>query len=251
MLVVIAAGLLAGGGGAQTPRRPHAAARDLGGSFRVVPGSPGAGQITYRLRLTNTSSAACWVSGIPQLRLLGAKGGALPTTVSAAYPGQATAARIVLRPGRSAKADARFSPDVPGVRRGSPREPVRADGPPPAGHGRRQQPDGRGHPADAGLRARLAADVAVFRGLVQCGRVSAHEAPPAAANAAATRSRAPRRPAAFPHRALFLIPFTRRVSGRRNGSLIPWAGHQQSGAAGRTGGSGPTDGSRRACSLRL
>ncbi len=114
-LVSIVAGLLAGGGAAQTAPKPAACSGgDLGGSFKVVRGSAGAGQITYALRLTNSSSAACWVSGIPQLRLLGAKGGALPTTVSATHPGQATAARIVLRPGRSARADARFSPDVPG-----------------------------------------------------------------------------------------------------------------------------------------
>ncbi len=110
----IAGALLVGGGATAATTTPPCGGRDLGGSFTAVPGSPGAGGITYRLRLKNTSSAACWVSGIPHLRLLGAKGGALPTAVSAAYPGQATAAKIVLRPGRSAKADARFSPDVPG-----------------------------------------------------------------------------------------------------------------------------------------
>ena len=114
-LVGIVAGLLASGGAAQTaPTAMPCRGDDLGGSFKVVRGSAGAGQITYALRLTNTSAAACWVSGIPQLRLLGAKGGPLPTTVSAAQPGQATAAKIVLRPGRSARAHARFSPDVPG-----------------------------------------------------------------------------------------------------------------------------------------
>lgn len=87
---------------------------DLGGSFIEVPGSAAAGSITYALTLTNTSSAACYVSGIPQLQLLDAQGGGVPTTVSAAQPGQATAAKIALQPGASAKADARFSPDVPG-----------------------------------------------------------------------------------------------------------------------------------------
>jgi len=87
---------------------------DLGGSFSEVSGSAAAGSITYTLTLTNTSSAACHVSGIPQLQLLDAQDGAVPTTVSAAQPGQATAAKIVLQPGASAKADARFSPDVPG-----------------------------------------------------------------------------------------------------------------------------------------
>jgi Protein of unknown function (DUF4232) len=87
---------------------------DLGGSFADVPGSAGAGQTSYKLTLTNSSPAACYVSGIPELQLLDAQGGALPTSVSAAQPGQGTAAKIVLQPGASAAAEARFSPDVPG-----------------------------------------------------------------------------------------------------------------------------------------
>ena len=87
---------------------------DLSGSFADVPGSAGAGQTSYKLTLTNSSSAACYVSGIPDLQLLDAQGGALPTSVSAAQPGQGTAAKIELQPGASAAAEARFSPDVPG-----------------------------------------------------------------------------------------------------------------------------------------
>jgi hypothetical protein len=87
---------------------------DLNGSFADVPGSAGAGQISYKLTLTNSSAAVCFVSGIPDLQLLDAKGGALPTSVSAEQPGQGTAAKIVLQPGASAAAEARFSPDVPG-----------------------------------------------------------------------------------------------------------------------------------------
>ncbi|HVM56000.1 MAG TPA: DUF4232 domain-containing protein [Gaiellaceae bacterium] len=100
---------------------------DLGGSFAVVPGSPGAGQISYTLTVTNTSSSPCFVSGLPQLQLLDAGGGALPTNVTAAEPGTGTAAKIVLQPGGSAKSDARFSPDVPGQgegQAGQPCEPV-------------------------------------------------------------------------------------------------------------------------------
>ncbi|HVA32316.1 MAG TPA: DUF4232 domain-containing protein [Gaiellaceae bacterium] len=100
------------GSGAATA--PACSGADLGGSFAVVPGSAGAGSISYGLTLTNTSSAACYVSGIPQLQLLDAKGATVPTAVSAAQPGQGTAAKVVLDPGASAKADARFSPDVPG-----------------------------------------------------------------------------------------------------------------------------------------
>jgi hypothetical protein len=86
---------------------------DLAGSFAVVPGSAGAGNIVYSLHLTNTSSSPCFVSGLPAAALLDKNGSPLPTHVSPAQAGQATAARIVLQSGDTAKADARFSPDVP------------------------------------------------------------------------------------------------------------------------------------------
>jgi hypothetical protein len=147
-LAGIVLGALAGCGGAKTvtvtqtvtrtvtktvTTSPPAAAApactggDLGGSFDVVPGSPGAGQISYDLTLTNTSGSPCFVSGLPQLQLLDAQGGALPTSVSAAQAGQGAAAKIVLQPGGSAKSEARFSPDVPGPgegQAGQPCEPV-------------------------------------------------------------------------------------------------------------------------------
>ena len=88
---------------------------DLEARFAVVPGSAGAGNIVYSLRLTNVSAAACFVSGLPAVTLLDQNGSPLPTHASAAQPGQATAARIVLQSGAAAKADARFSPDVPGI----------------------------------------------------------------------------------------------------------------------------------------
>lgn len=89
-------------------------AGDLTGTFSVVPGSAGAGQIGYRLRLTNQGSARCFVSGIPELQLLDRQGASLPTAVSPAQPGAATAARVELEPGDAATAEVRFSPDVPG-----------------------------------------------------------------------------------------------------------------------------------------
>jgi hypothetical protein len=106
---------------------PACTSTRLGGSFASVPGSAGAGQISYRLTVTNTSDSECFLSGIPQLQLLDAQGGALSTSVTAAQPGQATAAKIVLQPASSATSDARFSPDVPGVgegQAGKPCEPV-------------------------------------------------------------------------------------------------------------------------------
>lgn len=87
---------------------------DLTGSFQVLQGSAGAGQISYVLTVTNSSTHDCFVSGIPDVLLLDASNSALPTHVSAAHPGQATAAKIALAPGDSASAEARFSPDVPG-----------------------------------------------------------------------------------------------------------------------------------------
>jgi Domain of unknown function (DUF4232) len=94
---------------------PACTGSDLHGTFAGVPGSAGAGQISYLLTVTNASTHDCFVSGIPGAQLLGASGALLPTHVSAAHPGQGTAARIVLAPGSSASAQARFSPDVPGV----------------------------------------------------------------------------------------------------------------------------------------
>jgi hypothetical protein len=86
----------------------------MSGSFTVIRGSAGAGQISYRLSVKNDSPVACFVSGLPNVQLLDQAGKDLPTNVSPARPGQATAARIILQPGASATADARFSPDVPG-----------------------------------------------------------------------------------------------------------------------------------------
>ena len=147
-LAGLVVGVLAGCGGAKTvtvtqtvtrtvthtvtTTPPPAAAAactgsSLDGTFAGVPGSAGAGQISYRLTVTNTSNSACFVSGLPQLQLLDAQGGALSTSVTAAQPGTATAAKIVLQPSASATSDARFSPDVPGVgegQAGQPCEPV-------------------------------------------------------------------------------------------------------------------------------
>jgi hypothetical protein len=97
------------------PASAACAADSLTGSFAEVPGSAGAGQIVYKLTLTNSGSSPCFVSGIPQVQLLGTTGKALPTSVSAAQPGTATAAKISLQHGDSANADAQFSPDVTGT----------------------------------------------------------------------------------------------------------------------------------------
>ena len=87
----------------------------LAGTFTTVPGSAGAGQITYRLRLTNQGDAACYVAGVPEGRLVGRDGRTLPTNIGPAKPSDSTAGRAVITPGGAATADARFSPDVPGT----------------------------------------------------------------------------------------------------------------------------------------
>ena len=87
----------------------------LAGRFAVIPGSPGAGSISYKLALKNTSATPCTVSGLPLGQLLGKTKNKLPTHVRAAHPGQLTAVLVTLLPGESTNATARFSPDVPGV----------------------------------------------------------------------------------------------------------------------------------------
>jgi hypothetical protein len=86
----------------------------LAGNFALIPGSAGAGQIAYRLRMTNQSDSECFLSGLPPSQLLDASGAKLPTSVTPDQPGTATAVRVDLKPGDAATADARFSPDVPG-----------------------------------------------------------------------------------------------------------------------------------------
>lgn len=94
---------------------PPCKGSQLAGSFKVVPGSAGAGNIVYALRLRNTSTSECSVTGLPQGRLLGKTGKALPTHIHAAFPPGLAAILVRLKPGQTAKATARFSPDVPGT----------------------------------------------------------------------------------------------------------------------------------------
>jgi hypothetical protein len=89
-------------------------AGQLRGSFAAIPGSAGAGNIVYALRLQNVSAATCTLTGLPQLRLLSRTHKPLPTHPMAAHPGQLTAILVRLAPMRWASASARFSPDVPG-----------------------------------------------------------------------------------------------------------------------------------------
>jgi hypothetical protein len=113
----------------------------LGGTFKVIPGSPGAGNIVYRLRLKDTSSAACFVTGLPGVTLLDSAGHKLPTKSSfAGHPGMLTAVMVPLAPGTgTATLTARFSPDVPG-----PGEPVAGKQCEPTAYKLRVTPSGGG-----------------------------------------------------------------------------------------------------------
>jgi hypothetical protein len=115
--VLLAAVLAACGAGTSrgTPGAAFCTGAQLTATFKVLPGSAGAGNIVYTLRVTNHSTKACSVTGLPQLTLLGKVGKALPTHVRAAFPQGLTAVLVTLAPRASAKATARFSPDVNGV----------------------------------------------------------------------------------------------------------------------------------------
>jgi Protein of unknown function (DUF4232) len=93
---------------------PCSAAK-LSGTFAAVPGSAGAGNIVYALRLKNVSGSSCTLTGIPGITLLGRDGKKLPTHPRPAHPGALTAVLVTLEPGATATATARFSPDVPGT----------------------------------------------------------------------------------------------------------------------------------------
>lgn len=99
------------------------AASSLAATFSLVPGSAGAGNVVYALRLRNRSQGTCFVSGLPSVQLLDRRGRRLPTRVTAAFPNALTAVLVRLRPGGFASASARFSPDVPGPGEGHPGKP--------------------------------------------------------------------------------------------------------------------------------
>ena len=111
-LVVVAAATAATSAVAQSATACTGA--QLKGTFNAVRGSAGAGNITYKLVLKNVSTHMCTLTGLPQGRLLGRTGKALPTHVRAASPGMLTAILVRLAPGKTTFATARFSPDVPG-----------------------------------------------------------------------------------------------------------------------------------------
>jgi hypothetical protein len=81
----------------------------LAATFTLIPNSAGAGQIAYALNMKNSSDSSCSVRGVPNGTLLAANGTGLPTAVRASGD---HGRQVVLPPGASATARARFSPDV-------------------------------------------------------------------------------------------------------------------------------------------
>jgi hypothetical protein len=93
------------------PTRGNAcSAHDLTGTFQVLQGSAGAGNIVYTLKVVNASQGACTVSGVPTIDFLDSNGQAMKKAVSP--NGGGTAAVVTLQPGDSARSQVRFSPDV-------------------------------------------------------------------------------------------------------------------------------------------
>jgi hypothetical protein len=112
--VVSLAALALAGGGSSATAAPCKGSQ-LAGTFSAIRGSAGAGNLSYVLRVRLVSGPACFVSGLPRLRLLDRARRPLPTNVVPAFRPGLTAVRVVLSRNHGAKATARFSPDVPGV----------------------------------------------------------------------------------------------------------------------------------------
>jgi Protein of unknown function (DUF4232) len=114
LIVAVAALVQLNGAFAATEKAPLCTGKDLQGTFSAVPGSEGAGNIVYALRLSNASSGTCTIKGLPQLQLLGKEGVKRPTNAAALHPAQAAAGLVTLAPNKAAALTARFSPDVAG-----------------------------------------------------------------------------------------------------------------------------------------
>ncbi len=91
------------------------AASRLQMSFSEIPGSQGAGNVVYVLKLHNANRSRCTLSGAPTLKLLGAHHNALSSRVISNGIGKLTTQRAVVPAGANVWLTTRFSPDVPGV----------------------------------------------------------------------------------------------------------------------------------------
>lgn len=113
--LIAVAGLVGCASGAHSASGPLACiGGQLAGTFKVIPGSAGAGNIVYKLSIINRSKTTCTLTGLPNLKLYGRTGKRLPTHPIPAFRPGLTAPLVRLAPGATAHATARFSPDVPG-----------------------------------------------------------------------------------------------------------------------------------------
>ncbi len=85
----------------------------LSATFNIIPNSQGAGNVSYALRIRNTSKTACSVKGVPVMHFFSRTGSPLPSHSAWDQRGHATL--VTLQPGGYASSGSRFSPDVPGV----------------------------------------------------------------------------------------------------------------------------------------
>ncbi len=113
-VAMLSALAFAGGGSGSSASIPACTGSQLAGTFAVIPGSAGAGNIVYALRVRLRSGPTCFVSGLPRLQLLDRLRRPLPTRLTPAFRPGLTAVRVILSPGHGTKATARFSPDIPG-----------------------------------------------------------------------------------------------------------------------------------------
>jgi hypothetical protein len=108
LAAVLAAGALAAGG---TPASSGGCnANNFQAHIKEIPGSAGAGHISYQLRLKNVGSQACMMGNHPALQLEKADGKDLPTHVHKL----GASSVVTVAAGATARADLRFSPDIPG-----------------------------------------------------------------------------------------------------------------------------------------
>jgi hypothetical protein len=115
MLAAAALAALGPAGGASSEPYQPCSSPQLTGNFLVIPGSAGAGSISYQLNVRLHLGPNCFVSGLPRIQLLGFHGRPLPTKIVPAFRQGLLAVRVLLAPEHGARAQARFSPDVPGV----------------------------------------------------------------------------------------------------------------------------------------
>ena len=84
-LAVLAVAAFAACGASAGGQPPSCAGSQLSARFAVVPGSAGAGNIVYRLSVTNISQTECGLTGTPAVKLYSKTGKALPTHIKPVF----------------------------------------------------------------------------------------------------------------------------------------------------------------------